>query len=190
MKRCMRIFLICAITASLVIMPSGLAAEEKAGANVVITKNDGTQVAGELICVKREFITIMDASSGVNIDLREIREIDVIKKSKEGKIVTGLLIGLVSGFIIGFVATDGMRRGSGPKSGWFDLDLRGCGGIIGAPLGGIAGLMAGIGAAADKKFILEGKHLISITAILAKLEKQARFTAVSPRDRIALLGKE
>ena len=190
MKRYMRIFLICTITASLVTMPSGLAAKEKAGANVVVTRKDGTQVAGELICVKREFITVMDAGSGVNVDFKEIREIEVKKKSKKGKAGIGLLIGLISGFAIGFVATDGMRRGSGPKSGFFPLDLRGSGGIICAPLGGFVGLMAGIGAAADKKYKLEGKYLIPITVILAKLDKQARFTAASPHARLALLGKE
>jgi len=168
-----KFLMVFAIAVSLVMAPAALAAGEKAGAHVVITKKDGTQVAGELICVKREFITLMDAGSGVNVDLKEIGAIEVKPKSKGGKAATGLLIGLISGSFIGYMASGGMSRLSGSNGGI--IDLRGAGAIIGAPLAGIIGLMAGIDAASDKTYKLEGAPTNITEEILSKLNKQARF---------------
>ena len=165
--------MVFAIAVSLVLAPAALAAGEKAGANVVITKKDGTQVAGELISVKREFISVMDAGSGVNVDPKEINVIEVKAKSKRGNAGAGLLIGLISGAAIGFVASGGMSRLSG--SGGGIVDVRGIGAIIGAPLGAIMGLAAGNSAASGKTYKLGGAPINVTEEILSKLDKQARF---------------
>jgi hypothetical protein len=173
MNKQSKFFMVFMIAVALVMAPAALAAGEKPGANVVITKKDGTQLAGELICVKREFISVMDAGSGVNVDLKEIGVIEVKPKSKGGKVATGLLIGLISGSFIGYMANGGMSRLSG--SGGGIVDFRGFGAIIGAPLVGIIGLMAGIDAASGKTYKLEGAATNITEETLAKLDKQARF---------------
>ena len=171
-KQC-KFLMIFAIAVSLVMAPAALSAKEKPGANLVITKTDGTQVAGELISVKREFISVMAGGSGVNVDLKEIGVIKVKQKSKVGKAATGFLIGLISGSFIGYVATGGMSRLTGNGGGI--VDLRGNGAIIGAPLVGIIGLAAGIDAASGKTIKLEGAPINNTEEILSKLDKQARF---------------
>ena len=71
------------------------------------------------------------------------------------------------------MASGGMSRLSGSNGGI--IDLRGAGAIIGAPLAGIIGLMAGIDAASDKTYKLEGAPTNITEEILSKLNKQARF---------------
>jgi hypothetical protein len=180
-----KFLMVLAIAVSLVMAPAAMAAEEKPGADVVIIKKDGTQVVGELICVKKEFVTVMEAGNGVNVDLKEISVIEVKPKSKGGKAATGLLIGLISGSIVGYVASGGLSRLSGNSGGF--IDLRGAGAIIGAPLVGIIGLMAGIDAASGKTYKLGGAPTNINKEILSKLDKQARFPSTEA-ERLALLG--
>ena len=46
---------------SLVILSGNITAQEKKGAKLVVTKNDGQQVTGELITVKKDSLLLLDA---------------------------------------------------------------------------------------------------------------------------------
>jgi hypothetical protein len=167
MNKQSKLFMVFAIAFYLVMAPTALSAKKKPGADVLITKKDGTQVAGELISVKREFITVMAGGSGVNVDLKEIRDLRMKKRMKGEMILIGGLVGAACGAAIGLVA-------SGGKMVTRDMIGISYPGLLGT-FGGLFGTLSGIGAASDKTHILEGAPINITEEILSKLDKQARF---------------
>jgi len=124
----------CLMTALLF---SPLAGMDDHGANVVITKKDGTLTPGELLAVKRNALVVStgEASPGesVSIAIEEIGKVKVIKESNVGKgILWGALIGGGLGVVGGLIVPYNQNQAY-PYS------------IIGGLLFGVLG--AGIGAA-------------------------------------------
>ena len=89
---------------SLLGLSGTLMAGERRGATVVVQKNDGAQVKGELIAVKQNSILLLGSSSGtdVSLDVPDIETIRVLKKSRawEGS-GYGFLLGGTSGALLG-----------------------------------------------------------------------------------------
>ena len=124
----------CLITALLF---SSLAGMDDHGANVVVTKEDGTLTKGELLAVKRNALVVSagETSPGesVSIAIEEIGKVKVIKYSNVGKgILWGALIGGGLGVVGGLIVPYNQNQAY-PYS------------IIGGLLFGVLG--AGIGAA-------------------------------------------
>jgi hypothetical protein len=73
---------------------------ERRGSTVVVTMTDGSQVKGELLAVKNDSLLVYDraADQGQNLDLKQIDQVNVVKKSKIG---LGLAIGLGVGLVLG-----------------------------------------------------------------------------------------
>jgi len=157
----------------------------KKGAELIIQKIVGQQVQGELITVKNNSLLLLDSESGtdVSVDIREIKLIEIVKKSKGlawGSI--GLVSGAVIGALIGYFEGDDppfMVTGFGPtimgRPFLFTDDEKalnygiGCG-IVGGALGGIGGAITG----ADKIIQIERKSDTEIKEILQELRKKAR----------------
>jgi len=179
MKKCISLFLVF----SLFVLSGNLYAKKK-GAELIVQKIVGQQVRGELITVKENSLLLLDSESGadVSVDIREIKLIEIVKKSKSlawGGI--GLVSGAVIGALIGYLQGDdpsGMTTGFGPPMPFpclFTADEKafysGIGwGVIGGALGGIGGAIAG----ADKTIQIEGKSETEIRKALNKLRKKAR----------------
>ena len=181
MKKFIFLFLVFSILA----LSGDLFAKERKGADLIAQKTDGEQVRGELIAVKENSLLLLDRETGadVSVDIREIKLIEIVKKSKSlawGGIglVSGAVIGVLGGYLSGDDPS-GMITGFGPPMpfpGLFTADekalLSGISyGIIGGALGGIGGAIAG----ADKIIQFEGKSETEIRKALNKLRKKARI---------------
>lgn len=179
MKKCISLFLVF----SSFVLSGNLYAKKK-GAELIVQKIVGQQVRGELITVKENSLLLLDSESGadVSVDIREIKLIEIVKKSKSlawGGI--GLISGAVIGALAGYIEGDdpymsggtGMFAMTGP--GLFSADDKAfmygfsCS-IAGGAIGAIGGAIAG----KDKIIQFEGKSETEIRKALNKLRKKAR----------------
>ena len=101
----------------LLICPGNLSAKKK-GAQLVIDKQDGQVIEGELLRVKDNTLLVMTsaAETGVTIDINEIIKIRIKKKpgAVKGALIGGLLVGGAGGGLVYMVvAADGLGGGTG-----------------------------------------------------------------------------
>ena len=155
--------------------------EKKHGAQLLIQKKDGQIIKAELLAVKDNKLILMDSVSlsGITIDITATKSIRIMKKSKifQG-IGYGLLTGGGSGALIGLLSGNDspglFSMTAGQKALLLGLGL----GILGAPIGGIWGAVAGI----DESVVLEGKSPKEMKPILKKLNSKSRFPKDLPDD--------
>jgi hypothetical protein len=153
------------------IFPGNLTA--KTGAQVLITKNDGQVIEGELLRVKEDSLFIMTsaANTGVTVDIHEVNTIGIKRKSKFGKgLLKGGLIGFTGGALLGIVYHPVINEDNG---GALDGAIRGgiFFGVVCAFLGGIIG----VGLKNYKTFQVTGSSAVEVKKILKKLKKKAHF---------------
>jgi hypothetical protein len=150
-----------------------LEAKERRGARLVVTKKDGTVVQGELLVVKGEDLILMDGSTseGITESLQEIQTIKVIKKSKLLKgLGIGFLVGAVPGALVG--ASKGQENpglleftpGGGAVAGAIVF------GTLGALIGGVVGVIAGI----DQNITIKNTSSQETTRVGGLLRRLAR----------------
>ncbi len=149
-----------------------LLAQEKRGAQLMVHKKDGGSVQGELITVKANSLLLMSSEGAdVTIDIDNVEEIRVIKKSK---LLLGAGIGMAAGAMGGALLLNDiwyeehgdLTKGEAAlKSGI----LFGCFGLL---LGGMTGAYAG----QDKTYSVAEYQPAEVKVFLVKLGKQARVT--------------
>ena len=162
---------------SLLVLPIPLIAKERRGAEVEIYKTkvkmespwetQTPDIKGELIAVKANSLLLLDSEGGdVSVDLADIREIKIVGKAKT-TVIAGLgLIGGVAGALAGY---------GGSHIAWQYEDRQFwtlIGGILGAALGGIIGMML----SGSKTIQFEEKSSTEINEILEDLRKKARVS--------------
>jgi hypothetical protein len=89
--------------------PAGLAAKERRGATIIVTKLEGTQAAGELIAVRPDSLLLLSEGTDLSIGLADIRSVKIVRPSRSGLLAgigaaTGFLGG--AGFILAFAQED------------------------------------------------------------------------------------
>ena len=153
----------------------------KKGAELVVYKTDGREVKGELLNVKRDSLLLMESptSTGVTIDINEVKKIKISRKSKFWK---GVGIGYgISAFYLGYASFDYLKSEGGGDNLIPGLLLTT---IYTAVLGtGVALVTGTIGsfAGAGRTFKIAGKKKHEVNDILKELNFMARFkTADSP----------
>lgn len=126
-----------ALALAVLIAPPGLAAGSKRGADLVVSRVDGSKISGELIAVKPDSVLLLDERGrDVTVEKVEVRSIRVLGRRRTGKgILYGSLIGFSAGAILGAATGKIDNYSSGASS--FLL------GIPAAFLGGLIGLGAG-----------------------------------------------
>jgi hypothetical protein len=124
-------------------------AKERQGAEVVVTKKDGTRVWGELIAVKKVSLLLLTpepiGNTDLTVALQEIQEVRIIKKSRFWNgLGFGLLIGGGGGAVAGFASGDDppgfMSFKASEKAAIFAVALGGIGMIVGGIGGGLSGI--------------------------------------------------
>ncbi len=166
---------------SFMMLSVNLYAEERRGAQLLITKKNGLQIECELLIVKMDSLIWRRKFSADHIttNIRDIKTIRIIRKSKA-------LLGAGTGFLVGGSIGALAVAGSGSSEDYFG----GIGILIGiGVLGGIGALCgAGIGASegTDIKIQIEGMTDLEIQEALDKLRKKARFRYYEPYPRIEL----
>ena len=155
--------MIFAMSMALVKLPLP-AARWRKGSTVVVTMADGGVVKGELLAVKSDTLMVydQDADQGRSLDLRQVAQVKVLKKSK---LLLGLAVGLGVG--LGFCALNPEMAGHGSaeiRSNYIMVtSLFGlCGGLLGAFVG------------ISDKFSLGGSSSRNLQQNLRRLKRFAR----------------
>jgi hypothetical protein len=138
-----------ALVVWILVIPRGLAAGGRRGANLVVTRLDGTRVSGELIAVKPASLLLLAGSASASVELTDIKSVRILRPSK-----AGLFAGLAgaAGFIGGALA--------GLKAWHDEEDQLAYGAIAGLYLGAIgavSGLFVGGIQGVDSTFSVAGQ---------------------------------
>ncbi|MCJ7488498.1 MAG: hypothetical protein MUQ25_20345 [Candidatus Aminicenantes bacterium] len=126
------------VTSALVVLflsiPAGLSAKEKRGANLIVTRLDGSQVIGELIAVKRDSLLLLSYGRDESIDLADVKTVRIVRRSRSGQ---GAMLGFVGGVLTGAIL--------GGTSGGIDEFTASEAGLIFGFVFGIVGGLGGLG---------------------------------------------
>lgn len=159
-------FIASALIISFLVLPTDLSAKEKRGAELVVTRLDGSQVSGELIAVKRESLLLLSNGRDESIDLADIKTVRIVKKSLAGKgALYGFLAGAVGGALWGSANQD--------DDVWGDGTALIAGAYVGA-IGALSGLFAGSVLGLDSSFTFAGKLETVVGEYWNKLRAHAR----------------
>jgi hypothetical protein len=159
--------LVSVVILSFLICSANIIANERRGAELVITRTDGQQIKGELIAVKPSSLLLLDSQTGadVSVEMGEIAVIKIVKKSKAlTGAIGGFLIGGGAGYLVAY-ATD-KEYATDPETHVF---------LYYGILGLIAGWIAGEAWGRDKTSKIKGKSPEEIKAVLENLRSQARI---------------
>jgi hypothetical protein len=178
-KQIFQQFLIAVVVFSLICPGSLWAKREKAGATIIVTKEDGQVVEGELLQVEDDslLLLIYETLAKVIISINEIEKIKIKQKSKVRKRTkTGALVLGIPAFALGCLLGAGYASISETP---IQVGLI-SGGVILGVIGAVVGFGIGAGANINPGFSyptyqVKGKSTNKKTKILEKLKKRARF---------------
>lgn len=163
----------------IMLFSSASAAKERTGANIIVTKNDGSQLNGELIAVKKDSLLLLvgGPSAGVahSIAWETITKIVIVRHSKvvQGMAIGGLLLG-VGGALIGYACGDDppgwISFTADQKAAFFGTTLA----LVGIIVGGVSGASAG----ADVSLPVDAASAGRLLSVQARLAQMARVKAI------------
>ena len=158
--------IVSALVVSFLVLPAGLSAKERRGANLIVTRLDGSQLSGELIAVKRDSLLLLSNGRDESVDLADIKTVRIVKKSLAGK-------GALYGFLAG--AAGGALWGSANQDEdvWGNGTALVAGAYVGA-IGALSGLLLGSVAGLDSSFTFAGKPETVVNEYWDKLRAHAR----------------
>jgi hypothetical protein len=153
------------------VMPHGLAAGGRRGANLVITRLDGTRVSGELVAVKSESLLLLTYNAaGASVDLSDIKSVRIMRRSR-------------AGLFAGIAGAAGLAGGTL----WCLSEFRGeedqaalsvIGGLCLGAVGALSGLLVGGAQGIDSNFTVVGEReeiLAGYWKKLAALSREGRL---------------
>jgi hypothetical protein len=144
------------------VIPSGLSAKEKRGADLIVTKLDGTRVSGELIAVRPDSLLLLSAGKDMTVDLTDVETVRIVRKSRT------LLFGGI-GTAVGLAGAGILVGGAGPELDYGAAKVL-AGGGIGLLAGAIAGTIKGI----DPKYTVTGQSEAAVARYWKRLASFAR----------------
>jgi hypothetical protein len=172
MKTITKSFLTGVLAFSLLMMPSGLSAKEKRGAEVVVTRADGSQVEGELIAVKRDSLLLLsDMGRDESVERENIRSVRIVKRSRTGGFSgVGALLGFAGGAALGLHMAAGLGGDRTTAALLF--------GLLGGGAGALAGLLTGTTADAvsgpGSTFTFKDNSAEAVAEYWEKLQRRSR----------------
>jgi hypothetical protein len=156
-----------ALAILLLVIPNNVSAKARRGANLVITRLDGSQVSGELIAVKRDSLLLLSSGRDESIDIATIETVRVVKKSKAGKgALYGFLAGAVGGALWGLNHQDEDVLGSSTSL---------VAGMYAGAIGALGGLVLVVVLSFDTTFPVAGEPEALTRSRLEKLRAHARL---------------
>ena len=165
-----KVFALILVLSLLVSIHGELLAKIKLGAHLVVQKRDGQSAEGELIAVQQHALILNSRVNGnASIDIGEIKDIRIEKKSKALKALIGAAVGVAAGAFLGYVSYD-------EPTGWAALYDSGPGGaaMTTGILVGSIGLAIGVLQGRDKVLQIEGKSVREVSIILEHLRSKVR----------------
>ena len=155
-----------ALVVSFLVLPAGLSAKERRGADLIVTKLDGSQLSGELIAVKRDSLLLLSNGRDESVDLADIKTVRIVKKSLAGK-------GALYGFLAGALGGAGVGLAMG-RTDLFEEKTPLALGVFGGAIGALSGLLVGSVAGLDSSFTVAGKPEAAVNEYWDKLRAHAR----------------
>jgi hypothetical protein len=156
---------------SFAVLFNSLEAGTKQGAMIVVQKNNGHQIQGELIAVRKKSLILLNSESGVDtsIDVSEIEIIHILKGPKTG-------LGAISGFLVGgavgtVAAGKSSNCGECPNS----ISRNILGGVLLGGFGALIGALIGSTAGNNEIIIFQGLSQEELDMELGKLRSKARI---------------
>jgi hypothetical protein len=156
------------LVVSFLVLPADLSAKERRGADLIVTRLDGSRLSGELIAVKRDSLLLLNnVGKDESIDLAGIKSVRIVRRSRAG-LFAG--IGGAAGAAVG--AAVGIYKGGGDdESG--PASIRG--GLVYGALGALAGLLAGSMVNSDTLFTVAGKTPEAVAGFWDELQAYSRM---------------
>jgi len=153
----------------LALLVPALSGKEGRGAQVAVTKSDGTVVRGELLAVRGTDLLIMDKSTpgGISVSLANAKLVRVVKRGKAAIILGGVALGGAAGAGLGYTIDSGDNS---PLSGIGRAAWAAGGGAIGVLAGGVFGWII----ASDEKFPIVASDPNSLKTTAFRLHRLAR----------------
>jgi len=148
-----------------------LESSSKRGAEIVVQKNDSTQLHGELIAVKKKSLLLLDSESGIDVSA-PIEEIEIIHILKGPKTGLGAISGFLIGGAVGAAAVSKSRDcNQCPSSAQRNL----IGGALVGSLGALVGALIGSSAGGNELIIIQGLPQEELNEVLEGLRSKARI---------------
>lgn len=160
-----------ALVVWILVMPRGLEAGGRRGANLVVTRLDGTRVFGELVAVKPgSLLLLTDNSTDASVDLTDIKSVRIIRRSR-ARLFAGVagVAGLVGGTLWGLSA----YRDEEGQAAYSVI-----GGLCLGAIGALSGLFVGAAQGIDSSFTVAGEReeiLAGYWKKLAALSREGRL---------------
>ncbi len=154
------------------ILLNGLECGSKRGAEIVVQKNDGGQLHGELIAVKKTSLLLLETESGrdVSVGVNAIEIVHILKGPKTG-------LGAISGFLVGGAV--GMAATGKNKDCGQCPDSSGRSILGGALLGGVGALIGSASRGSNEIIVLKGLPQEELDARLEEIRSKARIKDIS-----------
>ncbi len=139
---------------------------ERKGVKLKIQKNDGQQVAGELITVKKDSLLLLDSETDadLSVDIKDVNAITLVKKNRGFQVG---IYGVLAGILYASVTRKPYRYEDKSQDWWTT-------GLIGGAAGATLGMVLGI----NKRIQIQGKSDTEIQKTLKKLSKKARVPGI------------
>jgi hypothetical protein len=162
-------FIASALVVSFLVLPASLSAKERRGAELIVTRLDGSQVSGELIAVKRDSLLLLNnVGRDESIDLADIKTVQIVKKSRAG---------LLSGIGGAAGAATGVALGlNWMFEEWSNSQAKGAlmGGAIFGAIGALSGLVVGSALGLDPRFTVAGEREEVVAGYWDRLRAHSR----------------
>jgi hypothetical protein len=157
-----------ALIISFLVIPANLSAKERRGANLIVTRLDGSQLSGELIAVKPDSLLLLsNVGRDESIDLAGIKTVRIVRKSRAGLFAgIGGAAGAAVGATVGAYVFNGGSDDE-PSS------LRN--GLVFGALGALAGWLADSMVNSDSHFTVAGKPPDAVAGFWDKLKAYSRM---------------
>lgn len=148
----------------LLALPAGLSAKERHGASVVVTRLDGTRVAGELVAVKPDSLLLLGPDG--NDESARLADIATVRLVRRAPLLLSALAGFGAGAAAGYLY---MKDEA-------DVDTSNIAGtaVVFGAAGALAGLGVGAGIGADAVFRIAGEPAEVVKARLDRLKDFSR----------------
>ncbi len=154
------------LSGNLTAQQSWVGAGERGGSKLRIQKNDGQQLAGELITVKKDSLLLLDSETNadLSVDIKDVKAITIVKKSRAFQVG---IYGVLAGILYASATRKPFRYEDKSQDFWMT-------GIYGGAAGAALGTVLGI----DKMIQIQGKSDTEIQQALEKLSKKARVPGI------------
>jgi hypothetical protein len=163
----------------LLLLASSLMAKERRGAQILVAKNDGLLLSGELIAVRKDSLLLLAGGSLAgavqSVPWEMMTKVTIVRKSRvlEDMAIGGLLLG-GGGALLGYTSGDDppgwFSFTAGQKAAFVGVTL----GLVGLVAGGISGALAGV----DKSLPVDTTSEAKLSIVQAKLAERARVKGI------------